>query len=43
MTGRPESGGTSPPQPTPVYRLVHVDTLPTLLRRRPRRACSVER
>lgn len=33
MTGRPESGGKSPPQPTPIYRLMHVDNLPTLLRR----------
>ncbi len=33
MTGRPESGGKSPPQQTPIYRLVHVDNLPTLLRR----------
>ena len=35
MSGRPESGGKPPPEPTPIYRLVHVDNLPTLLRRAP--------
>jgi hypothetical protein len=36
MSGGPASGGKLPPQPTPIYRLVHAANLPTLLRRRPR-------